>query len=386
MVGSGGSSSNNINKEKGGFRSRSLARGEAWVRYQDGVEETETIVMMSGVEEDNIFLHKNNHNDEQTYVRDGSNYYSSKGSKSGGKGYGKGASDKSYSGKSSKSNYGKGEQEHESSKGSKKSKSKGMGKDSKKTKSKSHGKGGFSFDDDYVYPTPKPTSNPFGPTDPTDPPNPSNPVNPTNPPNPVNTPTASPAEIPKPTVPGRTPSIPPAQKPTNPPKPKPQPSRCSLGPNGLYGEKIGLSTEFRFLYTTQTIPTVDVAALNIDMLPKAETQMGNDLLPKLFPDDCGILNRKLLLDDEDQTRRKLQGSLSLNGMSVKRRDVVDEEGMKDPFNSHPIQDSGNSDNVVLVLTHYELYFGFMEFLSLTILVFVFGISIPSWLRFFSSTI
>ena len=82
----------------------------------------------------------------------------------------------------------------------------------------------------------------------------------------------------------------------------------------------------------------------------------------------------------------MQGSLSLNGMSVKRRDVVDEEGMKDPFNSHPIQDSGNSDNVVLVLTHYELYFGFMEFLSLTILVFVFGISIPSWLRFFSSTI
>jgi hypothetical protein len=227
-------------------------------------------------------------------------------------------------------------------------------KKSKKEKSfKAYGKG-YSYDDDYVYPT-------FHPT-----------------------------KIPTPTIPTMPPSLSPnisrdpqTPKPTSRPTPS-KPPTCGLSSDGLYGQNIGLANEFRFLYQTEVIPSVSVPELNLDMLPKVEVKMGNDLLPKLFPAECStkgsvnaltgrspsssssgsdrktrktsvVENHSNYDEDEDeidswdfvseqqsntyifgnenknnnreQRRRELQFS-SLNGMSIKPRDTVKEDGKK----------------------------------------------------------
>lgn len=182
----------------------------------------------------------------------------------------------------------------EKSKGSKKSKS----SSTKSAKSK----GGSDYDDDYVYPTQHPTSQPNAPS--------------------ASTPTKQPSEGDQPSG-GRTPTKVPTNKPTS--RPTGGGLKCKVDSNGLYGEKVGIANEFRFLYTTQVIPTVTVQELNLDMLPKVEVRMGNQALPNLFPDDCGsqgaVTARK-----RGNNRRKLQQISSLNGMSIKPRDTVDEGG------------------------------------------------------------
>jgi len=293
-----------------------------------------------------------NGNDHDT--AHGSSYYSydtSKGAKSGSYYYGKGAVD---SGKVSKGGKGKGASAsyyyYNNGKDAKKS---------KQEKSKGSGKG-FNYDDDYVYPTPHPTKSPTGPTP------------------------LTPAPVGGPTQPtmspdsGRNNTPNPTSRPTEPKQPV-----CSVNSNGLYGQKLGLSSEFRFLYQAQVIPSMTVADLNLDIVPKVEVQMGNDLLPKLFPAECRSTSlgavaarspvggngnrhgRKLMVVDnhdhnhnhnhnenEDENyngnenenendledsaiifenairgraRRELQSLIPLNGISIKPRDMVDED-------------------------------------------------------------
>jgi hypothetical protein len=388
-------------------RKRNLVRGEAWVQQQQ-----------KGLETDNIFVH--NHNDAVTkdecacdrrrrrqlgvghssscicdndndndtekpsVAGSGESYYSyyvSKGAKSGSY-YGKGASSGSssdgesyygdYYGKASKGGKGKGasyyyyqytKQQKDEKKG-------------KQEKSKGYGKGN-SYDDDYVYPTSLPTKVPTFPPPPT--------LAPAGP-----TPSLSPHLGREDT---NTPTLKPTSRPT---APKQQPA-CSVSPNGLYGQKLGVSSEFRFLYQTQVIPSVTVPELNLDMVPKVELQMGNDLLPKLFPAECssstlgavatrsslggnGNTRKTTVVDnDEDgwdgpkqggafifgnanrgRTRRQLQSLLPLNGMSIKPRDTVDENGKQtkpnlsesDRIGSVPMQRRERTNwKITFFLTH-----------------------------------
>jgi hypothetical protein len=60
-------------------------------------------------------------------------------------------------------------------------------------------------------------------------------------------------------------------------------SRCQLSSQGLFGSRVGLSEEFAFSYQTLVIPSVTVPELNIDMLPRLEQDMGNDILTEIFP-------------------------------------------------------------------------------------------------------
>ena len=284
---------------------------------------------------DNIFLHNNNtegcacgrrrgrnlgvgHSsscscDQQTYVSGSSKGHNSKGSKSysSSKGSGKGSSK---SEKSSRSNYGKGAV----------SPSKGSKKSSKKSSRSNRGKGYGGTDDDYVYPTAKPTSNPFVPS-------PTTPTAPTVAPTPTvaRTPTNAPIPpLPNP-QPTPNPTLNPTPNPTNPPKPPPDLAQCSVDQNGMYGEKVGISNEFRFLYTAQAVPGVTEAELNIDMLPKAEIEMGNQLLPMFFPNECSSQGSVAKRSISGNQRRRLQLSSqlsSLNGMSIKPRDTALEGG------------------------------------------------------------
>ena len=281
------------NSEKSRFQNkynerRNLARGRSSHRGESD-------------EMDNIFL-RNNYTDtqEEGCACDGrrarrlgaanqtacscENRGSSKESKSRSKGDSKSAS---YSTKSSKSNSSKGRSE--STKGSKKE-SRSTDKEQSKGKPRSKGD-----DDDQLEPT--------------------------NAPGTTMVPTSSPIDKPR-----NPPTNPPTNQPTNGQKPPPKEPVCSLDPNGLYGQKVGISTEFRFLYTTQTLAGITKEELNVDMLPKAEIQMGLDMLPSLFPGECvspGTVGRRSAFGGSK--RRQLQLA-SLNGMSIKPRDTVYEDG------------------------------------------------------------
>ncbi len=190
----------------------------------------------------------------------------------------------------------------EKSKGSKKSKS--------SSKSEKSVKGKSDYDDDYVYPTQHPTFQPNAPSH--------------------STPTKQPSEGDQPSG-GRMPTKEPTFKPTS--RPTGGGLKCKVDSNGLYGEKVGIANEFRFLYTTQVIPTVTVQELNLDMLPKVEVRMGNQALPKLFPDDCSTQGSvdAVTARKRGSNRRLQQQISSLNGMSIKPRDTVDEGGKHDPW-------------------------------------------------------
>ena len=321
-------------------------------------------------------------------------YYASKGAKSGSYYHGKGAVDSYYDyGKASKGGNGKGAatSDYYYYYNNNNHNNNNHGKDSKKTKyEKSKGSGkGFSYDDDYVYPTPLPTKAPTtGPKTPSPAGGPPTPTQPTMAPDS-----------------GRNNTPNPTSRPTEPKEPV-----CSVKSNGLYGQKLGLSTEFRFLYQAQVIPSVTVADLNLDIVPKVEVQMGNDLLPKLFPADCrstslgavagrssvgGNGNGKrhsrkaMVVDDssnnehytnerytneryndndmEDnaivfenairgRAQRELQSIISLNGMSIKPRDMVDEDGKQ----SNPNQIEANLIQITFFLSH-ECSVAFIKF-------------------------
>lgn len=255
----------------------------------------------------------------------GSSYYGKGGKGSKGKGKGKGSSnyyqgeiihddfDDYYQGGSSNSN------QKKSSKSSKKKKE----KSSKSSFGKGFGKG-YRYDDDYVYPTRAPSRVPSVPTV-----------------APIEVPTANPPMSISPDI-GREPSRAPTVKPKPPsPQPKPPLPQCSVSSDGLYGQKTGLATEFRFRYVTQLIPSVKQLELTTDILPKVEVAMGNKLLPSTFPADCSTLNQRRQgkgIDEQNRffrnrelrrKQRQLQSPLSLNGLSIKPRDSVDESGVCD---------------------------------------------------------
>eukprot|EP00535_Pseudo-nitzschia_heimii_P004759 CAMPEP_0197182260 /NCGR_PEP_ID=MMETSP1423-20130617/6275_1 /TAXON_ID=476441 /ORGANISM="Pseudo-nitzschia heimii, Strain UNC1101" /LENGTH=1020 /DNA_ID=CAMNT_0042632655 /DNA_START=253 /DNA_END=3316 /DNA_ORIENTATION=+ len=229
-------------------------------------------------------------------------------------------------------------QEKSSKKSSKKDYGKGYGK--------GHGKG-YVFDDDYTFPTPLPSR--------------ASPLVPSLAPTKVPTPTAAPQTIaptpkktaapqtkaptpPKTAAPQTKVPTPTAKNPTakppppKPPPPKPPDSKCRINGDGLYGQDIGLATEFRFLYQAKVIPSVTDEEMTNDIIPKVEMKMGNDLLKYFFPNECNELTTRNIENaklkgyafhgnrERNRKRRQLQSPLSLNGLSIKPLDKLVEDG------------------------------------------------------------
>jgi hypothetical protein len=142
--------------------------------------------------------------------------------------------------------------------------------------------------------------------------------------------------------------------------PTPEVPRCQVSGNGLFGSDVGLAEEFAFTYQTVVIPSVTVAELNIDMLPRLEQDMGDTILTQTLPqcsDESSTTDeslsrsishestQQLTSSNNDQLasarydtgsyrnsgstrqRRTLQGDSSeLNGFTTRPRDVVNEGG------------------------------------------------------------
>ena len=287
---------NNANWGFNKFGNRNLARGEEWVEQKNRESVTDNIFVHDLTDKEcscerrgrrKLGVGKCECDGEEDstiqYIQYGDSYSSSKSSKS-------------------SSHRGKGHSSaSEKSKGSKKSKS--------SSKSEKSVKGRSDYDDDYVYPTQEPTFQPTAPS--------------------ATTPTKQPSEVDQPSG-GRMPTKEPTFKPTS--RPTGGGLKCKVDSNGLYGEKVGIANEFRFLYTTQVIPTVTVQELNLDMLPKVEVRMGNEALPKLFPGDCARQGSVSAVTARKRgNNRQLQQISSLNGMSIKPRDTVDEGGKHDQW-------------------------------------------------------
>jgi hypothetical protein len=142
----------------------------------------------------------------------------------------------------------------------------------------------------------------------------------------------SPVETPRIT---REPSTPPPS-PTSLPSPTSTlpATRCSIGSDGVFGSQIGLREEQTFAYQAIVIPSVTAAELNLNILNKVETTMGERVLAGVF-DQCGI--DAISVQDSKQNRRwsrdynngrmlrQLQSG-TLTGFSTRPRDTVAEGG------------------------------------------------------------
>jgi hypothetical protein len=137
-------------------------------------------------------------------------------------------------------------------------------------------------------------------------------------------------------------------------------SRCQVAGDGLFGSDVGIAQEFAFDYQTLVIPSVTVPELNIDMLPKLERDMGNEILMRTLPqcsDNPAItesLSKSMSEHQSGQQQqarsagnnnenmataryntgtysnvniggRRLQTS-EISGFSTRPRDIVDEDG------------------------------------------------------------
>jgi hypothetical protein len=121
--------------------------------------------------------------------------------------------------------------------------------------------------------------------------------------------------------------------------------RCQVAGNGLFGADVGISTEIAFTYQTLVIPSVTVPELNLDILGKVETDMGNEIVARTFP-QCSDEVAALISTNKTISRtgeyskfnsrgrhlvRRMQttdgGTTSLEGFSTRPRDVVVEGGV-----------------------------------------------------------
>ncbi|KAG7349894.1 hypothetical protein IV203_012491 [Nitzschia inconspicua] len=266
---------------------------------------------------------------------------------------------------------------------------KGSSKDSKGDSGKGKGGGVSGEDDDddeynHHIPTKPPVSQPVQlPTMPSSQPQPSPSQNlPTQPQLPPSTPSNALPTRPRPSIPDGAPStspisLPPSERepssptdgtptsvnqptpsggtptdgnqpttdggtPTNGSQPSPsQPTpdgggtpRCQLSTQGLFGSNVGLSEEFFFSYQTLVIPSVTVGELNIDMLPKLEQDMGEQILTRTFPQcssgsptitDSNAEVQRSNSQDLPSGQRLLQNAgTGVTGFSTRPRDLVNE--------------------------------------------------------------
>ena len=116
------------------------------------------------------------------------------------------------------------------------------------------------------------------------------------------------------------PTIPPGN--TVSPTVSPVVPRCTIGGNGLFGSKVGLSHEEDFAYQMQVIPSVTAGEINLNILPNIEMVIGDRVIERLFP-QCSMSSSGN--GGYGSRLRQLQ-TVQLVGFSTRPRDTVIDGG------------------------------------------------------------